>query len=261
MALDDLGDGKEGARVQPARDVVARGVHEERVVGDVEDMSLERLEVTQAHDFAPRAGLAYDEVAKAEVGHDGLAQVDGQFLGVFVEKYGAHGLDGGAVCRLRRLDDERQIRVALAQIAGEPQAGGGVFYPLAVKGYVAYHAQQIGAVLLVERHGLLIVAGEHHLGAAAHAQHLLVLVEGLGREFPRLLEQKLVDMRQYRRVKSHRVLDHHYHLHAHLGDVGRVEAVFHQLDDGQQQVHITQPAEYVVDGAEVGLGQSSRHFL
>ena len=97
-------------------------------------------------------------------------------------------------------------------------------------------------ISLVYLHGLLIVAGQHHLGAPAHTQHTLVLVEGLGREEARLGEDELIDNRQYRRVEAHRVLDKEYHLHAHAVDVVLgVELVLEQLDYGQQQVDVAEP--------------------
>ena len=117
------------------------------------------------------------------------------------------------------------------------------------------------AVAVEELDGLLVVTGEHYLGSAAHSQTLLVLVEGLGREDQRLLEQELVDRRQYRRVEPHRVFDQQEHLHADFVDVVGVFLVFDKLDNGQQQVHVAEPAEDVVDMAQVGVAQTPRHLL
>ena len=111
-------------------------------------------------------------------------------------------------------------------------SGKAVLGAVAAEGYVADDAQRMAAVFLVQGHGLLVVASKHHLGTPAHTQHLLVLVERLGGKGHGLFQQKFVDMRQHRRVKSYRVLHQQYHLHAYVVDVVLgVHLVFQQLDD------------------------------
>ncbi len=62
---------------------------------------------------------------------------------------------------------------------GEAYAGLTVFLAVAGKRDIAYHTEHFAAVAFVELNGLLVVAGKHYFGAAAHAQHLLMLVESL----------------------------------------------------------------------------------
>ena len=55
-------------------------------------------------------------------------------------------------------------------------------------------------------------------------------------------------MGEYRRVKSHRVLDHHYHLHAYTIDVVLgVHFILKQFYDSQKEIHVAKPAENIVD--------------
>ena len=68
----------------------------------------------------------------------------------------------------------------------------GIFHTLAHETYVGYDAEHLVGEFLVECHGLLVVAREYHLGAPAHAQHFLMLVERLGREDHTLFEQEFI---------------------------------------------------------------------
>ena len=256
-----LGYGEEGPRVEPARYVVAAGVVVERLGRYLEDVVLQPFQVVYGHDLLARGGVAEDEVAKAEVVHHRLAQVDGQRLGVLVEE-GAVQLAGLlAVFAVARLDDDGQVGVVLLYPPGQLQAGMHVLAPVVLEGDIAYHPQHVVVKLLVEPHGFLVVARQHHLGAPSHAQHGLVPVECLGRERLRLPQDELVERGQYRRVEAHRVLDEQYHLYAHLRDVVLgVHLVLDELDDGHQQVDVAQPRKHIVDPGEVLVLQPQRHL-
>jgi len=261
VPLHHVGYREEGARVEPARDVVARRVVVQRLGRDVEYLLLHILQVADTHDGLEGRRVAYDEISESEVVHDGVSQVDRQLLGVLVDEYAAERPDGLGVGYLGGLDDDGQIRVALAEICAEPQAGLLVLDALAGERHVADDAEHLAAELLVQFHGFLVSTGEHHLGASAHTQHLLMLVEGLGGEEARLLEEELIDVRKDRRIEADGVLDHEDALHAHVADVVGIELVLKELDDGQQQVEIAEPAEDIVHVGEVLHGQTPRHFL
>ena len=223
---------------------------------------LQVFERGYAHNLFLRLGIADYEVAKAEIVGYGLAEVYGQFLGILVEEHAAEILHLVAVLALRRFDDNGQIGVFVAQIAGQAQAGLAVLHALAVERHVGDHAQHILAVFVVKLHGLLIVAGQNHLWAAAHAQHLLMLVKGLGGKHHRLVEKELEQVRKHRRIEAHGVLHKHYHLHAHLQHVALgVHLVLEQLYYGEEQVDVAQPREHIVDMLQVLVGQAARHLL
>ena len=65
--FQEFGDGEHGARIEPAADVVAADVVEERLRGDGKQNVLQFLEVLHAGYLFHRFGVAEDEVAEAEV--------------------------------------------------------------------------------------------------------------------------------------------------------------------------------------------------
>ena len=88
-----------------------------------------------------------------------------------------------------------------------------------------------------------------------------MVVEGLLAEIAALGKQIAVEERQHGRIEACGVFHHHYALHAHLQNVvGGVEAVFYQLDDGQDEVYVAEPREHEIHAAEVFVGQAATHL-
>ena len=88
-----------------------------------------------------------------------------------------------------------------------------------------------------------------------------MLVQGLRGEQARLLEQEFIEMRQDGGIETYGILDKHYHAYADIADVILVELVFKQFDDRQQEVHVAEPAEHVVDARHVLFLDAARYFL
>ena len=88
------------------------------------------------------------------------------------------------------------------QISGEHHAGRGVLLAVAWEACVGHQADDVVAVTVHESRGLLVIAGKEHLGASPHAQHGLMLVEGLGGEVHRLTEQELEEIGKYRGIET-----------------------------------------------------------
>jgi len=257
---DKLGQREERPRVEPSRYVVARGVVQQRFGGYGENVFLQVFELLDAQYHLSGLGVDKLEIAESEVAHDGIAQVDRQLLGVLVEEAGVEGGGAFGVFGVGRFDDEGYERVFLPHVCAEFQSGLGIFLPLVHERYVGDDAQHVVGIFLIHGHGLFVGAGQFYFWPPAHAQHLFVLVEGLGREYLRLFQHELVEVGQYRGVEAHRVFDQHDNLHARLGVFFDVHLVFKQLDDSQQQVGISQPAEHVVDAAEVLFFESPRYL-
>ncbi len=252
---------EQGARVEPARNVIFLSVIQQRLGRNVENVVLQLLEAADTHYFAARVGVADYEVAKAEVVHYGLPEIDGQLFAVFVEESAAELGHAFAVFRVARLDDDGQVGVAVAQIARQAQTRVLVLDAAALERHIADYAQYMLAVVVVEPPGLLVVARQHHLWPSAHAQHGLVGVERLGGEPLRLAQDELIERGQNRGVEAHRVLNEQNHLYAHAHNVVLgIQLVLEQLDDGHQQVDIAQPAEHIVDPAEVLAHKAARHL-
>lgn len=96
---------------------------------------------------------------------------------------------------------------------------------------------------------------QHYFGSSTHAQGTLVGIQGFGREFLTLLQHEFIEIRQYGRIEADAVFYQQNGLDAYLVDVMlQVHFVFYQLDDGYQQVGISQPAENVFERAEVFVG-------
>ena len=114
----------------------------------------------------------------------------------------------------------------------------------------------------------VVGAGEDDLRTAALAQRGIVSGEGFRGEVPALREDVAVQVRQDGGIEADGVLHEQDHLHAHLADVMvDVHLVLHQLDDGQDEVGIAQPAENIVEDAQVfvldalrdAVGERSQH--
>ena len=261
VTLDNLGYREERSAIQPARNIVVGGMQIQRPVGYIENVLLQALEVAYTHYLVAGLGVSDDEVAEAEVRHNCLTKVHWQLLGVLIQEYPADTRHLYSIRRLRRLYNQRQVWVALAQIARQAQSGMLVLHALALERHIADHTEHIVAIALIQRYRLLIISRKHHLGTPAHTQHLLVLIERLGREFARLGQQKAINMWQYRRIEAHRVLHDHYHLHTDISNIGGIQPILEQLDDCQQQIHVTKPREYIVNFREVLAGKPPRHLL
>ena len=107
-------------------------------------------------------------------------------------------------------------------------------------------------ILVEQRPSLLIRTCQHDFGAAAHTQRALVGVQRLRREQLALLEHELVEVGKHRRIEADRVFHQENHLHAHFFDVVlQIHFVLYQLDDRHEQVVVAQPAEHVLENAQV----------
>ena len=118
----------------------------------------------------------------------------------------------------------------------------GVFLPASRKAHIGYHSENVVAIFFIERHGLLIVSRKEHFRAASHSEHSLMIIESLGRELHRLLQEVFKQVRQHRRVKAYGVFYEQYSLDADIENiVVGVHAVFNKFYYGQYQVNVTKP--------------------
>ena len=192
---------------------------------------------------------------------DEPAQVDVHLLRVLVDKAEPLSLGFLLVRYLGALQDERHVLVTAADLTQQFQTGLGVtllhmtepsLMSMHREAGVADDTQHIVVVPLIPLHRLLIVGGQHHLGAAALTLGGGMGIERLGREILRLRQNVVVEIGQHRGVEADVVLDEQNHLHTGLMDVVlNVHAVLQQLDDGEDEVGVAQPAEHVVEDAHV----------
>ncbi len=201
------------------------------------------------------------EIAEAEVIHYGITEVYRQFLGILIDENATEVFHSTGISYFRRFDNDWQIRVALAEICGETKPGMCILDAFALKRNVADYAEHLLSVLLIQLYRFLVVARKHYFGAPSHTQHLFMLIESLGREEFRLFEQKLIYMRKHRRVETYGVLYQEYGLHAYIGDIVGIEFVLKKLDYCKEQVHVSEPAENIVDIGQILHSQTAGHFL
>ena len=114
VVFDHLCNREHGARVEPARDVVERGMPVEGLGGDVEDVFLQVFQRFDAEDLFAGFGIADHEVAEAEVVDDGLAEVYGKFFWVLVDERAAELDYVMGVFVFGTFDDHRQVGGAWA---------------------------------------------------------------------------------------------------------------------------------------------------
>ena len=261
--LQEVGHGEDSPGAEPAADMVARGVVEQRVARDVEDVVLQLLEVADAPHHSLRRGVAEDEVAKAEMLLQLLPEVDEHLLRILVDKLIPRGFGTRLVHRLGTLHDERDEGVVAVDILQELETGIGDFgigSLLAVaraagehrKAAVADDTQHVVPIPIIYIHRLGMIARQDYLRPTAHAQGGTVRIERLGSEALALREDIAVERREDRRIEADAVFHQQNHLHTGLLDVVvEVHAVFDELDDGKDKVGVAQPAEHIVEDGHI----------
>ena len=86
--LQELGNGEDGTRGQPARDIVVAQVVAQRVGRQGEDVVLQLFQVMHTSHFLHRVGITENEVAKPEMLGQHIFHVLIEFLGIFVDEGG-----------------------------------------------------------------------------------------------------------------------------------------------------------------------------
>ena len=250
--FQELGYREDGTRIQPARDVVAADVVEEGFGRNGENHVLQFFQVMDAGHFLQGVGVAEDEVTEPEVIGHGFAQVDVHLLGILVDEHGIQFRGILAVTFFGRLQNQRDEWVVLAYLTQQTDPGFRVVYASTGKTGIGNDTQHVVLVLVIQVHGFLVRTGQHDFRTTAHAQRTLVLVQGFGGKLLALAEHELVEIGQYGRIEPDGVFHKQNHLYTDFLDVVlQVHLVLNQLDDGDQQVSIPQPAEHVFEDTQI----------
>ena len=276
-ALQKVGHGEEGTRTQPARHVVAHDVIHQALLRDGEDVVLQVLQVVDV-ELRVELGLpgeggvldVEDEVAEAEgIVHD-VAQIDVHLLGVLVDEVVALAVGLLEVLALGAVHDEGHVGVFGTNGVEQTEAGacvllviGGIGALDGMEGETAVGDDAEGVVLesAVEVPCLVEVTGQHNLRTTTHTQRLERGIEGFGGKLEALLEHELIEAGEDGRIETDVVLDHQYHTHTRLDIVLEVHLVLEQLDDGEQQFGVAQPAEDVFEEREVDVLHACRDAM
>ena len=274
--LQEGGNREDGTGTKPAAHVVATDMIEHRIVRDVEDIILQLLQTMDAHDFLVGFRIAEDEIAEAHVLLHQATEIHTHLLGVLIYEAESLGFCLGTVVALGTLDDKRHERIGLADVTEEAQSGIRTFLTsegigtvlgihlllhlvaeslggtLQRESGIADDTQGIVGILIVEFLRLFVGTGEHHLRTATHSHRGSMAVEGFLGKILALLKDIAVEVGQDGTVEAHGVFYQEYHLHACLPDIVlQVHLILNELDDGEDEIGVAQPAEYVIEDAEV----------
>ena len=261
--LQELRHGEDGPRTKPTAHVVAAHMIEHRVVGNREDIVLQLLQVSYAHDFLLGLRVAEDEVAEAEMLCQQVAQVNIHLLRVLVHEGDAVALGALTVLALRTLHDHRDVFIVVANGFQQPETCFGIFLGsqsatlrtiglMSRETAVTDDAQRIVGIFLIDAPGLIIGTCQHHLRTASHSERCRMGVQCLRSKALALGKDVTVQIGQHRRIEADGVFHEQNHLHACLLDVMlQVHAVLYQFDDGENQIGIAQPAEHVVEDTHI----------
>ena len=239
---------------------------EHRLARNYKDVVLQLLQVADTHDFLARLRVTEDEVAEAHVLLEDVAQVDAHLLRVLVDEVEALGLSLLAVLALGTFHDERHKLVASTNgpqqlqsslgillnarqaFAGTRRAVGG----LHGEAHIADDAEHVVVKLFVDGPCLLVATCQHHFWTATHTHRGRVRVQGLCGEVLTLDEQVVIEVREDGRIEADAVLDEEDELYARLLNVVlEVHAVLDELDDGEDEIGVSEPAEHIVEHRQV----------
>ena len=180
-----LREGKFGAGAEPVREVIARAVIRDRVVGDFAEELFEFVHVARASYFG-QVGHPEDEVAEAKLLGEEAAKIVEQRGRTLAQERAAF-FDSA---RLERgsagLEDDGRVGNDGANFVGEREAGFGSERAVARELDVGDDAEEIFAILRDERFGLLVIRAEENLGTRAEANEFVGVVEAFGDETSRL---------------------------------------------------------------------------
>ncbi len=238
-----------GARAQPVREVVVRGVVLHGFGRHGVQQPDQRLEVGGATHFGA-VGQAEDELAEAEILQHEPPQILQQRARALLDVAGPHAVRHRRQVDVGRLQHRRRVRIHRLDAADELQPGVVAHRALPGETPVGDDAQQRVLVARVEVPGLLEGARQQDLRPRPQPQQPVAQVDALGHQRLRLLQHLVVQQRQVGRVEAHRVLDQQDAPHAAVARVVRhVALVLAHLDDRQQQPHVPVPQEVAVDAA------------
>ena len=254
--------GEYGTGGEPTAHVVARNMIEHGVVRDAEDVVLQLLQVVYAHYLGVRNGVAEYEVAEAHVLLHEPPQVDAHLFRVLIDEAEAFSLCLFTVLRLRTLHYQRQEGVVLANGTQQFQTCFCILFAFHGEAHIADYAVDIVGITAVNVHSLLVGAGQHHLGPSAHTQCCGMTVECFGGETLALCEDIIIEIGQDAAVKAYAVLHKQNHLDASFADIAvEIHLVLYEFYDGKDEVRVAEPAEDIVENAQVLVLHTLRYAV
>ena len=245
-----LGHREEAARREPQREVVARGVVLDRRGWHRRELLFQLERMARAANLGA-VRHPEDELSESECLVDELPDVAKQIGRLLRGVRGAERERFEVAARVGRLKEHRDLGVDCPHLAHELVASFGILLSTVGEAHVADDRRDAGAELAVKRDRLLVRAREQHLGARAHADETVQVVQPLGGKGLRLLHQLDVEQAEESGVVADGVLHHEDRAHTCLDVVNDVEAILDELDDRKEDGRAPRPPEHHVDRSRV----------
>ena len=250
--LQHFGHGKHGAGVEKPRKMVSRKVIIQRIVGNLTDIQLQLFQVFNPENLFLRFRRHNNKIAESQVFFHRPVKIQRKGFRILIDKPGIYFGGVFPVFGLRRSVYNGYVFIFAPYPFSQLFTRRFVFLSVLVKTHIREYAQHIVAVFLVKAHGFFVVAGKQNFGTPAHTHHTQVVVERFFRELFRLVKHIFIEQRQRRRIKTDGVFHQHNRLYANRPHiVFHVHFVLDQLDDGKQQIGISQPAKNIVHARNI----------
>ena len=183
---------KHGTRIEEAREMVARKMVDQRIVGDLEDFLLQILQVFDTHNLFLCLRIKDHEVAEPETLHDLLTEILRVTLRILIDKRSSQLFCIYLIARLGRLQDKRNDQPRLADILPELIPGIRIFHPVVHETHIRNDTEHIIPVLVKNADSFLIITGQLDLWTPTHTQGTLMTVQCFLRKHLALLQHEFI---------------------------------------------------------------------
>ena len=250
--LQELSHREDGTRIQPAGYVIAADVIQEGIGRNRENHILQFLQVVHPKYLFLSGRITENKIPETEFLRYSLPQVNIHFLRVLVDELRIALQGIGPVRLFSRLQDKRNERITAAHFVQELDTCQRIDHSFVRITGIGNNTQGIVLVLVIQFHRLFVRACQNNLRTSAHTERTLVFVQGFGGKLLTLLQHELIQVGQDGRIETDGILYQQDHLYTHLFNiVFQVHLVLNQFDDGNQQIGISQPAEYIFKNTQV----------
>ena len=258
--------GKEPSGIEPLGKHVAGGVVQQDVVRNLPYAVFKLLQIgrTAVFDAVP---VPEDEIPEGKFLLHVFRQLEHQGLGIFSEKTHSELLGNIGNAFLRRLEQDRHIRVILLDHLHKVYPGIRLLSLRRVvavqhEAHIRNHSQDICLVFLIIILGILIICCKQYLRPGAFPRLALLVIQRLFQELCALQQHHPVKFRQICGIVAHRVLHQQDGLHADFQDVHIcIDLILEKLDYRYDKVSVPMPAECHVHGRCVLHGEPAVDFL
>ena len=155
---------------------------QKRLVGNPIKNFLQVFQVGGAHQLLPGIRIFKNKIAKSKILRDKIAKLVTEIFSVFINKSNLNLTCNFLHALIGRLQEYRHKFIGIFYHFTKMQARLLIEHAIALIAHVGNDAKQVVLVFMVNLFGFFIRGGQQNLGASAHPQHFLMVVERLGHE-------------------------------------------------------------------------------